>query len=585
MKQDLKEYIASLKPVGFPDGNALVREGREMADRIPWNKSRFLRQTGFETWEQYCLDCHKKGKSVFQLLMGLSTLEEQLDALQKIEAFYQRTGCEVRSVQAIPSSLVGLPAAYWENAPRPTSYTMKGEADWLAQTQAAAVDVCWEDWHLSSPNNLQQTIYALQAGTSRLGSFAQYIWDFPGWSDEKNRFSDMCRSMGILSAKKEQGMTVSTYPEDGVAGYFMDVCSMLGYVMLEHYIIEDLCGARMVLSYGGLLSEIVPRIAFGLACEKLYGSKDRMFVVDYNGSTNTAWNHDIEANYGIGAQEMLLEAAVNLHYDLAIAYKPVSITEAIRVPTLEELLHITRCGLGAIEKAAEWEAIIDFSRFETVRDQLIDKGTIFYHNILNALEQAGVNIRDPLEMIVTLKRFDPMKLESELHPSVSETGAFQVYVPTVLYKQTMQKKNDELAALLHKGYGGCMRGQKVVCVSADGHSYGLLLIRQLWRELDAEVIDGGVYMEPASALDLADEEGAERIAISIHCGQCLDYAKRLIKLARHRNKTYKIAMGGVLNAMLPGYAEPVDVADLIMELGILASNDFEKQVDLFLRAK
>ena len=581
MKQDLKEYIQSLKPVGFPDGNQLVQEGRALAASIPWNKSRFLQENGFDTWEQYCLASHKAGKQVFQLLVGLSTLEEQIDALKKIETFYQRTGFEVRSVQAIPSSLVGLPVAYRKNAPKPTSYTMEGADDWAAQTQAAAVDVCWEDWHLSSPNNLQETIYALQAGTSRLGSFAQYIWDFPGWSDEKTRFSDMCRSLGILAAKKEQGMTVNTYPEDGVAGYFMDVASMVGYVMIEHYIIEDLCGARMVMGYGGLLSEIVPRIAFCLACEKLFGSKDKMFVVDYNGSTNTAWNHDIEANYGIGAQEMLLQAVVNQHYDLAVAHKPVSITEAIRVPTLDELLNITRCGLGVMEKAKEWEEIIDFNKFEEMRDLLVDKGRIFFSNILRTFKEAGVNIRDPLEMIVTLKRFDPVKLETELHPSITETGKFQIYVPTVLYKQTMQKKEESVSALINKGYSHCMAGQKVICVSADGHSYGLLLIRQLWEELNAETINGGVYMEPASTLDLADEEGAELIAISIHCGQCLDYAKQIMELAKRRNKKYRIAMGGVLNAMLPDHAEPVDVADLVKELGVLATNDFEEQVRFF----
>ncbi len=38
-------------------------------------------------------------------------------------------------------------------------------------------------------------------------------------------------------------------------------------------------------------------------------------------------------------------------------------------------------------------------------------------------------------------------------------------------------------------------------------------------------------------------------------------------------------MGGMLNAMLPGYTEPVDVADLINEIGVFATNDFEKQIN------
>lgn len=581
MKQELKEYIQSIRPVGFPDGKEMVQEGRNMAKEIPWNHSRFLDENGYDTWEAYVFDCHKRGKEVFTILMGLSTLEEQLDALKKIEEFYRRTGEEVRSVQMIPSQLCGMPLEYWENAPKQTSYCMGKEEDWKVHADAAAVDVCWEDWHLSSPNNLKETIYALKAGSSRMGSFGQFIWEYPGWHDEKKRFSDMCRSMGILAAYRDKGMTVASYPEDGIAGYFMDVVSMLGYVMIEHYIIEDLCGARMTMGYGGLLSELVPRVAFGLACEELYGGKNRQFLTYYNGSTNTHWDHDIEANYGIGALEMLIQAVMNLKYDLAVTHKPVSITEAVRVPTLEELLNITRCGMGAMSRAKEWMDIIDFTKFEEMRDLLIEKAEIFYNNILEGFREAGVDINDPMEMILTLKRFDPVKLETEFHPSLQVVGEFRPYVSTVLYNQTLEIKNKEVASLMAKGYGNVMNGKKVVCVSADGHSYGLLLIRNLWNEMCAEVVNGGINMEPATVLDLADEEDTDLIAISIHCGQCLDYSRQIMELARRRGKKYRIVVGGVLNSMMTGYTEPVDVSDLVIEMGICASNDFEMQINMF----
>ena len=96
----------------------------------------------------------------------------------------------------------------------------------------------------------------------------------------------------------------------------MDVASFVGYEMVEHYIIEDLCGARMAFSFGGLLSEIVPRMSFALAMEKLYGTPDHPFVTYYNGSTNEQWDHDIEANYGLGASEMLIESIINLKYNM-----------------------------------------------------------------------------------------------------------------------------------------------------------------------------------------------------------------------------------------------------------------------------
>ena len=579
MDQELKEYIQSLIPQGFPDGKKLVQEGREMAKDIKWKKSRFLEEYGFDSHLQYRKRNLAEGKQTYQLLVGLSTLEEELDAIKEMDAFHKRTGFEVRSLQSIPSSLVGLPPEYWEGAPKPTSYMMEKQEDWNAHTDAAPVDVCWQDWHLASPNNLNETKYALEAGTSRLGCFSTYVWDYPGYTDEINRYSDMCRTMGILSAKKDEGLDCITYPEDGMPGFFMDVASYVGYEMIEHWIIEDLCGARMAFSFGGLLSEILPRMSFALAMEKLYGTPEHPFITYYNGSTNEQWDHDIETNYGLGASEMLIESIINLKYNMPAIINPVSITEALRVPTLEELFNIVKCGIGVERKAKEWLEIIDFTKFEKMRDLLIEKGTQFYNNAMEGLKEAGVNINDPLEMIVTLKHFDPVRFEQVFSPSIQEYGSFHPYVPTVLGRETMEKKEEIVDELKSKGYENALKGKKVICASADGHSYGLLLIDQVWSEMNADVVNSGTYMEPSFVLDLADEEDADAICVSVHCGQILDYAKQLAAQEEKRGKKYKILLGGMLNAMVPGYTEPIDVSDMVEELGISATNDFEEQIN------
>ena len=582
--QELTEYIASLVPHGFPDGRCLVAEGREMARDIPWNRSRFLEENGFESHLAYRRENLRNGKQTYQLLMGLSTLEEELDAIERIGEFARRTGFEVRSVQSIPSQLVGVQHEYWERSPKPTSYLMRTEQDWLAHTAAAPVDVCWQDWHMASPNNLELTKFALKAGTSRLGCFSTFVWEYPGFHDDRQRFSDMCRTMGILAAKRDEGLDCITYPEDGLPGFFMDVASFVGYEMIEHYIIEDLCGARMALSYGGLLSEILPRMSFALAMEKLYGTEDHPFLTYYNGSTNEQWDHDLEANYGLAASEMLIQAVINLKYQIPGIISPVSITEAQRVPTLDELLNIVRCGVGVERKAHEWLEFIDFTKFEQMRDLLIEQGQKFYDNAMNAFVEAGVDVQDPMQMIMVLRRFDPVRFEQAFHPSTQDGGEFTPVVPTVLGRETVQTRHRIVERLEAAGHRNALKGKKVVCASADGHSYGLLLIDQVWTALDADVVNAGTNVEPSFLLDAADEEGADAICVSVHCGQSLDYARQLAENARLRGRTYRICMGGMLNAMLPGNTEPVDVADLIKELGVLASNDFEEQITFLSKA-
>ena len=63
MEQELKEYIQSLIPEDFPDGNQLVEEGRKMAGDIPWNKSRFLRETGYKSHLDYRKENLKNGEN------------------------------------------------------------------------------------------------------------------------------------------------------------------------------------------------------------------------------------------------------------------------------------------------------------------------------------------------------------------------------------------------------------------------------------------------------------------------------------------------------------------------------------------
>ena len=182
-------------------------------------------------------------------------------------------------------------------------------------------------------------------------------------------------------------------------------------------------------------------------------------------------------------------------------------------------------------------------------------------------------------MIVTLKHFDPVRFEQVFSPSIQEYGSFHPYVPTVLGRETMEKKEEIVDELKSKGYENALKGKKVICASADGHSYGLLLIDQVWSEMNADVVNSGTYMEPSFVLDLADEEDADAICVSVHCGQILDYAKQLAAQEEKRGKKYKILLGGMLNAMVPGYTEPIDVSDMVEELGISATNDFEEQIN------
>jgi methylmalonyl-CoA mutase cobalamin-binding subunit len=317
-----------------------------------------------------------------------------------------------------------------------------------------------------------------------------------------------------------------------------------------------------------------------MAIHELLSTEDMTALAYVNGSTTIQWSHDVNANFGPCCQEMLLEMLVNLKYDMGMMINPVSVTEALRVPTLQELIDITTAGARLEERIDDWKEIVDFTKLEEIRDVLIEEGKVFYHNILDGLEEAGVNIKDPLEILMVLKKMNPTKFELAFHQSVKETGAFEATYPTVMGRLTLSVKDGILDDLKKSGYGEDMlSGKKIIVASGDGHAYGLMLVTDVLKALGADIVNGGVDVDAPAALDSADEEGTSLIGISVHIGQSLDYAKQLTELAANRNKKYHIFMGGTLNAILPGDSEPSEVSGMIKDIGVMASNDFKEIVD------
>ena len=87
MDQALREYIASLKEANLPDSQKLLQEGREIGRKIKVPRTRFLETHGCKSYQEYRKKRLAQGKQTWQILLGLATLEEELDAIEKIYEF------------------------------------------------------------------------------------------------------------------------------------------------------------------------------------------------------------------------------------------------------------------------------------------------------------------------------------------------------------------------------------------------------------------------------------------------------------------------------------------------------------------
>ena len=189
------EYIRSLKPAPHADGRALVRKGMEIGRSF---EAPLTWYEGYRNHMEFKKACQREGKIYWMLLMGLATMEDELAAVKKIYEFQERTGFKLGSLLHIPSGNVALPREYREHAPKTTSFVLDDLDDWLALRNAAPIDISLNDHHLVCPNSIETTVNALKAGAVRVGSFGQFLWDYPGFTDDVKRYSDMVTSLGMM---------------------------------------------------------------------------------------------------------------------------------------------------------------------------------------------------------------------------------------------------------------------------------------------------------------------------------------------------------------------------------------------------
>lgn len=576
------DYLRSLKPASHPDGHSMLQEGLELGKSISAGKGGFIRsQSKYKNHAEMKRALTKEGKIYWNILLGLATLEEQVEAEKQLYEFSQRTGMQIHSIQSIPSGLVALPAEYREKAPATTSYEMYTDEDYEVQQAACPIDVSFNDYHLSTPNGLENTILAIKHGSPTIGEFCQFNWGFYGYNDNVERICNMVRALGVVASKSDEYFEVKTYLDDGYAGYFIDCASYIGYAMLEHYICTKLCGARYVIAFGGLLSENDTRCAVAMALDKVLSTEDQPVLRYLNGSTNLQWDHDIHGNYGVSVPEMLFEILVEKKYHMGLGINPVSITEKIKVPTLQELEDIFAAGKRAEEKADEWLPYFNFAPLEAMRDRMAEEGTKLFHNCLEGFREAGIDTEDPVELLLVLMAMNPIRFEQMFHPTTYGTAStdIQPFYTTVLGRQTMQMKQEIIHGLDAKNMRGALSGKTIVVGSGDAHTYGLVLVEGVLQEMGAETVNAGVDMDAVDMLDLADEVGTPFIGISCHNGQALDYGRQILELAKERGTEYWIFMGGKLNAILPGDSEPTEIGDRLLAMGIHAENDIALTVE------
>jgi len=566
--------MSELIPKGIPKGKEIVQEGRNLGKTIEIGRSAFCREKNVRCEGDYKQMCAEKGHITWQMIMGLSSVDEQVEALKYLYEWGKKTGVVIDRCAIIPNMRMGLPEEMWDKAPKGTSFMLESLEDYVRIIQAAPIQPTFGDFHIGSPASVRNVTNALRAGAGYIGTLSQYSWDYPYWKDDVAQVVEVVKAIGIMAEKRKDNIIVYSYESDGMPSQFMDWASVVGYVRLEKYVVDELCGANYAIGYGGLTGNIPVKIANWLALYDVLRADHNVISFIYGNTIDVT--EDASSNYAIVTAEVIPFVITEQIYKTGASLLLVPAQEMVRVPTKEEIAEVFKVARVAQTRAKDYEKMLDFSYVNEMRSLLADKGNQFFMNIKRGLPELGVDIADPVQVLLSVRRLGAAKLEELFHPGErdsSQPRCISPFIPTELVTMSINLKDEALKKIYSEQLADTVRGKKIAVGSTDTHEFGLYVISSVLEHLGARVINGGIDLDAEEILDLASEAATPYMVISTHNGLCLDYGRHLMGLVKQRNQKVKVFMGGRLDGIVEGGTEPIDVSDRLIELGISPCND------------
>jgi methylmalonyl-CoA mutase cobalamin-binding subunit len=551
------------------DGPALVSQGKDLGNQVTMGISSFCRFHGVTSELDYKLKMAQAGRTMTSLTIGLTDWPETKKGLHKIWQETADRGFYVDRFIIALDRRMGLPPEFRAGALKETGPMLNSDAEWDEVAQSIQIQPHMGDMMIGSPSSLDNTRRAIEAGVNYIGNLSQFAWKYPGWpGDDVAQMSEVVKALGLMASKAAEGAVVHSYLDDGFPAQFGDYSSYIGWAKFERYVVEELIGAKLAHAYGGLTHDPITKTVVTMAIESL---RPKGVCSSFYFGNTTRYTQDIEQNYGVLGVDVLYMMLADRHLRAGSSIMPVPVTEAIRVPTAEEIIdvqtiaHHTKAKLDSIYEVTNWQGL------EVRSQELVKYGNQFFDNLLNGLSDLGVDIKDPLKLLLAVRRLGPSQLEKRFGVGTpTEDPVFDGYEPLVatdVLKDFLSERS-RIREVVRPANWILNKSHKPVIASSDVHEIGMRLVIDAVESLDIKPVIGTVGIDPDELAELALKENATAVLISTHNGMALSYAKALLFELNLRSISPQVIIGGRLNQEIEGEDMPVDVTDQLIDLGI-----------------
>lgn len=567
--------LGALLPSGLPAGAELVSEGRRLSrEEVEMGSTLYLQEKGVHSEIEYRNRAAAEGVPCTTINVGMNTWAETKQALEFIYADALERGVRPPDrFNLLAERRMGLPPELRADAPAETGPCLWTEQDWWELGHTVPIHCEAGDNMIGGPGSVPNAIMALRAGSTTVGVASQFVWRWPYWDDEAAQMAAVVTAAAVLADRRADGAVLNGYIDDGYCGVFSDYATLVGWAMLERYVFETLIGVPYSVSWGGLTADPRHKAAVTMALDAVNPAGVHPAYI--NGDT-ISHTEDFSGNYAGVSTDLLMQKAVCIRYGIAAALIAVPVTETTRIPSMDEIAAVHAVNRRLEDYIPSMDRMIDWRSLEAERDRLVAGGRRVFDACLETMSATGVDIQDPLQVLLVLKRIGSDTFERMFgagEPDADELSGRIPVLRTDLVGKTMLLRNEALKVVREQMGTDVLEGRSVVVASSDVHHFALFMLKSVLEQAGAKVIDVGVSRDPEDIVKVVIETAADAVAITTHNGVARSFGMALADQLRVAEVGAPVFMGGVLNEDIPESPTPIDVRSQLWEHGIKTPDD------------
>ncbi len=551
-------------------GDQLVSQGRAAAPP-PASPTAYLRANGARSEVEHKRRQRDRGNVMYHMHVGLSTWPATEAAIAEVHGALASEGHTVDRFGLAMDRAMGVPETERHLAVKETGPRIEPD-EWRRLGEAAPVQPHLGDYMIGFPAGFQNTLRALAAGVTTIGNVGQYTaYDLLGGSDEILVTEETVRALAAIGALREHGAMAHSNLEDGSGTQAAHFGSYVGWAALELYVVEDLIGARLAHCFGNTIQSPEHRAVVHFALDDLR-DRDSIGSMIYGNTVDHragAWARNTAAI----ATQLMCDIGLQLRRPTGHAVNPVPLTEAERIPSSAEIVQAHLLAHEIEREVRKAPDLYDWDRLERLGAATAAYAIEFRNGALAALEDDGVDVRDPAQVLLALRRTTMGELEQRVDlVAPAEVARLEPWKASHVRGLADRLRQDAPR----------LDGRRIVLAVLEVHDLVRDALARVMPAVGAEVVLLGSNTSIDGVMRAAAEEDADAIVIGVYNGNALAVGERLVRAAEVEHWEGQIYMGGILNQDAGG-ALPIDAEPRLSSLGITCVGRVEDLLALLAR--